>query len=88
MPSNSMVPGTTNLRATARRVILHGVIVAVEQTTWDLWGQLGVWVIGFPLFLAILGGFITFQIIAERRENQRLSGRWGIKAQSQNDDEQ
>jgi hypothetical protein len=74
-------------RSKAGHDILRGVIVAVEQSTWDLWGQLGVWLIGFPLFLGILGTYIAFQIITERRENQKISGRWGLKAKSQDDDE-
>lgn len=68
-------------------VILGGVIVAVEQTTWDLWGQIGVWLIGFPLFIFILVTYIAAQIAVERRENQKLGGRWGLKAQSKHDTE-
>lgn len=68
-------------------VILRGVILAVEQTTWDLWGQIGVWLIGFPLFIAILAIYITGLITTERRENQKLAGRWGLKAQAKRDTE-
>lgn len=67
--------------------ILCVVILAVEQTTWDLWGQIGVWLIGFPLFIGILAVYIAAQITTERRENQSLNGRWGTKALAKRDDE-
>ncbi|MBJ7470951.1 MAG: hypothetical protein JHD16_06590 [Solirubrobacteraceae bacterium] len=63
------------------------MIVAVDQTTWDLWGQIGVWLIGFPLFIGILVLYIAAQITTERRENQKLAGRWGAKSQSKSDTE-
>lgn len=68
-------------------VILGGVIVAVDQTTWDLWGQIGVWFILFPLFIGIIGTYIFFLIVAERRQNQQYEGRWGLKAKSKRDGE-
>lgn len=67
--------------------ILLGVILAVEQTTWDLWGQIGVWLIGFPLFIFILVTYIAAQITTERRENQKLNGRWGLKAAAKRETE-
>ncbi len=63
------------------------MIVAVEQTTWDLWGQIGVWLIGFPLFIAILVVYIASLITTERRENQALNGRWGLAAKNKHDGE-
>ena len=59
---------------------MPSVIVAVEQTTWDWIGQIGLWIVGFPLFVGGLVAYIVFQIVAERRENQRLTGRWGLAA--------
>ncbi|MBO9534519.1 MAG: hypothetical protein J7513_16220 [Solirubrobacteraceae bacterium] len=63
------------------------MIIAVEQTTWDLIGQLGVWLVGFPLLIGILVTYIAAQVIVERRENQRLAGRWGLAAKSRTSDE-
>ena len=67
--------------------ILCSVILAVDQTTWDLWGQIGVWLIGFPLFIGILVVYMYAQITTERRANQQLDGRWGAKAKSKRDSE-
>lgn len=76
------MPGRTTPRGMG---ILSDVILAVEQTTWDLWGQIGVWLIGFPLFILILSLYIAAQITTERRENQKLNGRWGTKAAAKRD---
>ncbi|MFT4036461.1 MAG: hypothetical protein QM679_12880, partial [Patulibacter sp.] len=71
----------------ARRGKLRGVIIGVEQTTWDLIGQIGVWFVGFPLLIGILAVYIYAQVVVERRENQRLEGRWGLAATSRSTDE-
>ena len=63
------------------------MIVGVAQTTWDLWGQIGVWIIGFPLMIGGLVAYIFFQVVNERRENQRAEGRWGLAAKSRTSDE-
>lgn len=63
------------------------MIIAVAQTTWDLIGQIGVWFVGFPLLIGGLAAYIYAQIVNERRENQRLAGRWGLAAKSRTDDE-
>jgi hypothetical protein len=63
------------------------VIVATSQTTWDWIGQIGVWFVGFPILLTGLGAYIAFQIAAERRENQKTAGRWGLAAKSKRDGE-
>ena len=63
------------------------MIIAVEQTTWDLIGQISVWFIGFPLLIGILVTYIYAQVKVEQRENQRLQGRWGLAAKSRTSDE-
>lgn len=60
--------------------------VAIDQTTWDLIAQIGTWIVGFPLLIGILGAYIAAQVAVERRENQRLDGRWGASAASESDD--
>jgi hypothetical protein len=66
---------------------LPGVFIAVEQTTWDWIGQIGVWIVGFPLLVGILGWYIAAQVVNERRQNQRLEGRWGLAAKSRTSDD-
>ena len=61
------------------------MIVATDTATWDLIGQIGVWLIGFPLLLTILGFYIYAQIVIERRENQQLGSRWGLAAKTSRD---
>ncbi|MEH3055423.1 MAG: hypothetical protein PGN13_15700 [Patulibacter minatonensis] len=63
------------------------MILAVEQTTWDLIGQIGVWIVGFPLLIGILGWYIVAQVVNERRANQQLEGRWGVAAKSRASEE-
>lgn len=63
------------------------MIVAVSQETWDLIGQIGVWIVGFPLLIGILGAYIYAQVTVERREHQRtLDGRWGLAAKAKSDE--
>lgn len=63
------------------------MIVGVDQTTWDLIGQIGVWFVGFPLLVGILAFYIYGLITVERRENQRtLDGRWGLAAKAKSDE--
>lgn len=75
------------LQASAPRGKVPGVFIAVEQTTWDLIGQIAVWLVGFPLLVGGLGAYILYQVVNERRENQRLEGRWGLAAKSRTSDE-
>lgn len=74
-------------RLSHRFGILGHVIVAVDQTTWDLWGQIGVWFLLFPAFIGILATYIFFLVTAERRQNQSLNGRWGTAAKNKRDGE-
>lgn len=62
------------------------MIVGIDQTTWDLIAQIGTWLIGFPLLIGILGAYIAAQIAVERRENQKLDGRWGLAADARRGD--
>jgi hypothetical protein len=50
-------------------------------------GQIGVWVIAFPLLVGGLLAYIFAQVVNERRENQRAEGRWGLAAKSRTSDE-
>lgn len=61
------------------------MIVAVSQLTWDYAGQIGLWLVGLPLLVTIVAGYIYFQIVAEHRENQRTAGRWGLAAKNSRD---
>ncbi|MDO9353203.1 MAG: hypothetical protein Q7T55_05880 [Solirubrobacteraceae bacterium] len=61
------------------------MIVAVEQTTWDLIGQIGVWFIGLPLLVGVILAYTAAQIVTERRANQRDAGRWGLAAKNSRD---
>lgn len=61
------------------------MIVALEQTTWDLIGQIGVWFVGLPLLVGGLVAYIAAQIVTERRANQRTAGRWGLAAKNSRD---
>jgi hypothetical protein len=63
------------------------MFVAVQQTTWDYIGQFGVWVVGFPLLIGGLVAYMYALITAERRENQRSQGKWGLSAKSQRENE-
>ena len=63
------------------------MIIGVEQTTWDLIGQISVWFIGFPALLVFLGWYIFRQVVNERRANQQLEGRWGLDAKSRQSSE-
>jgi hypothetical protein len=78
---------TSARRTAVRTVILRRVIVATSQTTWDWIGQILVWFVGFPIFLGGIGTYIAVQIVAERRENQKTAGRWGLAAKSKRDGE-
>lgn len=62
------------------------MILAVEQTTWDLIGQIAVWFVGFPALVIGLLVYIAVQIRNERIENQRFEGRWGLKATKNTDE--
>ncbi|MDQ8047012.1 MAG: hypothetical protein AAGC46_07920 [Solirubrobacteraceae bacterium] len=63
------------------------MIATISQTTWDLIGQLGVWFVGFPLLIGGLSVYIYAQIVAEKRENDKVNGRWGLAAKVKNDAE-
>ena len=63
------------------------MFLAIDQTTWDLIAQIGTWIVGFPLLIGILVTYIAAQVAIERRENQRLDGRWGASAAAKNDSE-
>jgi hypothetical protein len=67
--------------------ILRRVLATVSTSTWDLIGQIGVWFVGFPILIGGLSVYIYAQIIAEKRENDKISGRWGLAAKSKNDAE-
>ncbi len=78
-------PKATNQRTAGRTVILLSVIVAVEQTTWDLISQIGVWFVGLPLLVGVLLVYTAYQVTLERRANQRTAGRWGLAAKNSRD---
>lgn len=63
------------------------MIAAIEQTTWDLIAQIGLWFIFLPALVVGLLVYIAIQITVERRENQRYAGKWGLAAQSKSDTE-
>ena len=56
------------------------MLVAESLPHWILIGQVTVWFIGFPLIVVGLLTYIWYQVVAERRENQQLDGRWGAEA--------
>lgn len=85
MPGPARTLARPRLRACRRTVILWGVIVAVSQETWDLVSQIGVWFVGLPLLVGILLAYTAAQIVAERRENQRSAGHWGLAAKKSRD---
>lgn len=72
-------------RTAAERDILPCVIVALEQTTWDLIGQIGVWFIGLPILVGVILAYTAAQIVTERRANQAEAGRWGLAAKKSRD---
>ena len=61
------------------------MIVAVEQTTWDLIGQIGLWFVGLPILVGVILAYTAAQIVTERRANQRTAGRWGLAAKNSRD---
>jgi hypothetical protein len=75
------------LRASRSGGILPDVLATVSTSTWDLIGQIGVWFVGFPILVGGLSVYIYAQVVAEKRENDKIAGSWGLAAKTKNDAE-